>query len=64
MSDLKHVTVSELKQRLTENPELLVVNTYMMEAGFNATRIEPAIPMYVFTELKDGLDRDREIVFY
>ncbi|MCB1222127.1 hypothetical protein KDL30_15815 [bacterium] len=64
MSDLKHMTVSELKQRLAENPDILVINTYMMEAGFNATRIEPAIPMYEFVKIQDELDRDREIVFY
>lgn len=64
MSDLKYMTVSELKQRLVDNPDILVVNTYMMEAGFNATRIEPAIPMYEFVKMEADLDRDREIVFY
>ena len=64
MSDLKHLTVSELKQRLAANPELLVVSTYMMEEGFRQTRIEPAIPMYEFLDMAPTLDRDHEIVFY
>lgn len=64
MSDLKHVTVSELKQRIADNPEILVVNTYMMEEGFRQTRIEPAIPMYEFLDMAPSLAQDREIVFY
>jgi hypothetical protein len=64
MSDVKFVTVADLKAQLQADPGIMVVSTYMMEQAFEMKRIAPAMPMYEFIKQADDLPRDRHIVFY
>lgn len=64
MSDVKFVTVQDLRTQLAADPDILVVSTYMMEQAFEMKRIAPAMPMYEFVKQVDALPKDRHIVFY
>ena len=60
----ERVPVEEVRRKLGEKSDLLLVCAYEEDRTFNLSKIPGAISWSEFQSRKDSLAKDRELVFY
>lgn len=64
MSEIRRVSVQEVRRKILSGSALLLVCAYATEEAFQAMHLEGGISFPDFAERLPSLPKDAEIVFY